>query len=123
MIQDFALEHYLHKDKIKIDSLLNFERKRYRLTSDKNSVCENIYSPLKTLSLIALYGISFFSIWLIIGIFSSSMNVLPRILLICLSIIIMITFFIMFMNNARNYDEKTKEFDYMGETYQFKGKM
>lgn len=119
----FIMKAILQKDKVKIDSLLNFERARYRLTFDKNAVCENIYSPLKTLSFIALYGISFFSIWLIIGIFSSSMNVIPRILLICLSIIIMITFFIVFMNNARNYGEKTKEFDYMGETYQFKGKM
>ena len=116
----FISKAILQKDKIKIDSLLNFERERYRLTSDKNAVCEKIYSPLKTLSFIALYGISFLSIWVIIGVFSVSVNNVQKVLIICSSIVLVITFFIVFINNAKNYGKTTKEFDYRGETYQFK---
>ena len=57
---------------------------------------------------------------MMIGLASSSISIMSKIIFILLSCAVIITFFVIFINNANYYGEEIKEFDYQGETYIFK---
>ena len=110
----FIIRAFVQKNRIKADSLLNFDRVKYRLTSENNAVYESIFSPMQWV-IIIIPSVYFGTTFLPIIVFSD--NVFLIIVGVILSVIISIAglFTVKKING-----NMTKVFDYEGKTYQFK---
>ena len=114
----FIIKAVIQRKRIKIDSLLNFNKRRYRLTSENKAVCEGVFSPFKTIFWIisCVYPFSF----LVSIILFAGAGTFAMISGITLCAVISLIQFVLLFLNIPSYDDATKEFDYEGKTYQFK---
>lgn len=114
----FVLKAITQKNRIKIDSHFNYNRQRYRLTSDNSCVCESVFSPFRIFFIIIAY-IYPYSVFVPIFLFDET-NFILMIICIAFCVIISILQFVLISRDIPRYSESKKEFDYEGKTYQFK---